>query len=76
VSQGGPRTAPRGAGTTLSVQSSCVGGRVLSYIEIGQVEAKMAVQGDAPTDPKLANGYFVPPRSSPTWTTMRGSLAE
>jgi acyl-CoA reductase-like NAD-dependent aldehyde dehydrogenase len=35
--------------------------RVLSYIEIGQGEAKMAVQGDAPTDPKLANGYFVPP---------------
>ena len=24
-------------------------------------EAKLAVQGDAPTDPKLANGYFVPP---------------
>ena len=35
--------------------------RVLSYIEIGQGEAKMAVQGDAPSDPKLANGYFVPP---------------
>ena len=35
--------------------------RVLSYIEIGQGEATMAVQGTAPTDPKLANGYFVPP---------------
>jgi len=35
--------------------------RVLSYIQIGQGEAKLAVQGDAPTDPKLANGYFVPP---------------
>jgi betaine-aldehyde dehydrogenase len=35
--------------------------RVLSYIEIGQGEAKMAVQGDAPTDPALADGYFVPP---------------
>ena len=35
--------------------------RVLSYIEIGQGEAKMAVQGESPTDPKLANGYFVPP---------------
>jgi betaine-aldehyde dehydrogenase len=35
--------------------------RVLSYIDVGQQEAKLAVQGDAPTDPKLANGYFVPP---------------
>ncbi|HEY7668942.1 MAG TPA: aldehyde dehydrogenase family protein [Actinomycetota bacterium] len=35
--------------------------RVLSYIDVGQQEAKLAVQGDTPADPKLANGYFVPP---------------
>jgi betaine-aldehyde dehydrogenase len=35
--------------------------RVLSYIEVGQQEAKLAVQGNAPTSPELANGYFVPP---------------
>ncbi len=35
--------------------------RVMGYIDVGQQEAKLAVQGDAPTDPKLANGYFVPP---------------
>jgi betaine-aldehyde dehydrogenase len=35
--------------------------RVRSYIDVGQQEAKLAVQGDAPSDPKLANGYFVPP---------------
>jgi acyl-CoA reductase-like NAD-dependent aldehyde dehydrogenase len=35
--------------------------RVQEYIEIGQKEAKLAVQGSRPADPKLANGYFVPP---------------
>ena len=35
--------------------------RVQRYIETGVGEARLAVQGDTPTDPKLANGYFVPP---------------
>jgi acyl-CoA reductase-like NAD-dependent aldehyde dehydrogenase len=35
--------------------------RVSRYIEIGEREAKLAVQGTRPADPKLANGYFVPP---------------
>ena len=35
--------------------------RVQSYIDIGAAEATMAVQGALPDDPKLANGYFVPP---------------
>jgi len=35
--------------------------RVERYIEIGEKEAKVAVMGERPSDPKLANGYFVPP---------------
>ena len=35
--------------------------RVLRYIEIGEGEATLAAKGDVPTDPRLANGYFVPP---------------
>jgi acyl-CoA reductase-like NAD-dependent aldehyde dehydrogenase len=35
--------------------------RVERFIEIGQGEATLAVQGTRPTDPRLANGYFVPP---------------
>jgi acyl-CoA reductase-like NAD-dependent aldehyde dehydrogenase len=35
--------------------------RVLGYVEVGQAEAKLAVQGDPPSDPRLAGGYFVPP---------------
>jgi betaine-aldehyde dehydrogenase len=35
--------------------------RVRQYIEIGTAEAKLAVQGEPPSDPKLAGGYFVPP---------------
>jgi acyl-CoA reductase-like NAD-dependent aldehyde dehydrogenase len=35
--------------------------RVLNYIEIGEKEAKLAAKGEVPSDPKLANGYFVPP---------------
>ena len=35
--------------------------RVERFIEIGQSEATLAVQGSRPTDPRLANGYFVPP---------------
>jgi acyl-CoA reductase-like NAD-dependent aldehyde dehydrogenase len=35
--------------------------RVQQYIETGSGEATLAVQGDMPTDQKLANGYFVPP---------------
>jgi acyl-CoA reductase-like NAD-dependent aldehyde dehydrogenase len=35
--------------------------RVERYIQIGQQEATLAVQGTRPSDPRLANGYFVPP---------------
>jgi acyl-CoA reductase-like NAD-dependent aldehyde dehydrogenase len=35
--------------------------RVLHYIDIGQKETTLAVQGDAPSDGALAGGYFVPP---------------
>jgi acyl-CoA reductase-like NAD-dependent aldehyde dehydrogenase len=35
--------------------------RVKEYIDIGATEARLAVQGDSPSDPKLAGGYFVPP---------------
>jgi betaine-aldehyde dehydrogenase len=35
--------------------------RVERYIDIGQQEAKLAVMGERPSDPKLAKGYFVPP---------------
>jgi acyl-CoA reductase-like NAD-dependent aldehyde dehydrogenase len=36
--------------------------RVLDYIAIGEAEgATLAVQGPMPSDPALANGYFVPP---------------
>jgi acyl-CoA reductase-like NAD-dependent aldehyde dehydrogenase len=35
--------------------------RVEHYIEIGQREAKLAIMGQAPSDPRLAGGFFVPP---------------
>jgi betaine-aldehyde dehydrogenase len=35
--------------------------RVLHYIDVGQKETTLAVQGDAPSDGALAGGYFVPP---------------
>jgi betaine-aldehyde dehydrogenase len=35
--------------------------RVERYIEVGQNEAKLAVMGERPTDPRLARGYYVPP---------------
>ena len=36
--------------------------RVLGYVDVGRSEgAHLAFQGDVPTDPALANGYFVAP---------------
>jgi acyl-CoA reductase-like NAD-dependent aldehyde dehydrogenase len=35
--------------------------RVERYIEIGMDEATLAVRGDRPGDPRLTNGYWVPP---------------
>ena len=35
--------------------------RVLGYIDVGKSEAKVALAGEAPSDPALAGGYFVPP---------------
>jgi acyl-CoA reductase-like NAD-dependent aldehyde dehydrogenase len=35
--------------------------RVERYLDIGMGEAKVAVQVDLPSEPRLANGYFVPP---------------
>jgi betaine-aldehyde dehydrogenase len=54
--------APGADGTTMGpLVSKEQQDRVQEYIEIGASEAKMAVQGDRPDDPKLANGYYVPP---------------
>ena len=35
--------------------------RVEHYIDVGSKEAMLAKQGTRPSDPRLANGYFVPP---------------
>jgi betaine-aldehyde dehydrogenase len=35
--------------------------RVERYIQVGMDEARLAVQGDRPAEPRLANGYWVPP---------------
>ncbi len=35
--------------------------RVERYIAIGMEEARLAVQGERPSDPRLSGGYFVPP---------------
>ncbi len=35
--------------------------RVERYIEIGEKEARLAVRGERPADPKLSAGYYVPP---------------
>jgi len=35
--------------------------RVQGYIETGMREARLAGQGSRPQDPRLSNGYFVPP---------------
>jgi betaine-aldehyde dehydrogenase len=35
--------------------------RVQSYLEVGSSEARLAGQGTTPDDPRLANGYYVPP---------------
>jgi betaine-aldehyde dehydrogenase len=52
----------RDAGTTMGpLVSKEQQERVQQYIEIGAGEARLAAQGEVPADPKLANGYFVPP---------------
>ena len=54
--------APGAEGTTMGpLVSKEQAERVERYIEIGSSEASMAVQGDRPTDPALAGGYYVPP---------------
>ncbi len=54
--------APGADGTTMGpLVSKEQQERVERYIEIGASEATMAVQGDRPDDPTLANGYYVPP---------------
>ena len=35
--------------------------RVEGYIEVGMREARLAGRGTSPEDPRLSNGYFVPP---------------
>jgi betaine-aldehyde dehydrogenase len=35
--------------------------RVERYIEVGTSEARLAAKGEKPDDPRLAQGYFVPP---------------
>jgi betaine-aldehyde dehydrogenase len=54
--------SPGADGTTMGpLVSKEQADRVQRYIEIGSSEATMAVQGERPDDPALANGYFVPP---------------
>ncbi|MDP9329483.1 MAG: aldehyde dehydrogenase family protein [Actinomycetota bacterium] len=54
--------APLGEGTTMGpLVSKEQQDRVQSYIEIGSSEARLAVSGEIPSDPSLANGYYVPP---------------
>jgi betaine-aldehyde dehydrogenase len=54
--------APGADGTTMGpLVSKEQQERVEQYIEIGASEATMAVQGERPADPTLANGYYVPP---------------
>jgi betaine-aldehyde dehydrogenase len=54
--------APGADGTTMGpLVSKEQQERVQQYIEIGASEATMAVQGERPSDPALANGYYVPP---------------
>ena len=54
--------APGADGTTMGpLVSKEQQERVERYIEIGASEATMAVQGDRPDDPTLANGFYVPP---------------
>ena len=53
---------PAGEGTTMGpLVSKEQQERVERYLEIGAGEARVAAQGSTPTDPALANGYFVPP---------------
>ena len=35
--------------------------RVQGYVDIGRSEARLAFEGQRPTDPALSGGYFVPP---------------
>jgi len=35
--------------------------RVQGYVDIGRTEARLAFEGQRPTDPALSGGYFVPP---------------
>ena len=35
--------------------------RVQGYVDIGRAEARLAFEGQRPTDPALSGGYFVPP---------------
>jgi acyl-CoA reductase-like NAD-dependent aldehyde dehydrogenase len=35
--------------------------RVQGYVDIGRSEARLAFEGERPTDPALSGGYFVPP---------------
>jgi acyl-CoA reductase-like NAD-dependent aldehyde dehydrogenase len=54
--------APLAEGTTMGpLVSKEQQERVQSYIEIGSSEARLAVTGETPSDPSLANGYYVPP---------------
>jgi betaine-aldehyde dehydrogenase len=53
---------PSSEGTTMGpLVSKEQQDRVRSYLDVGSSEARLAGQGRTPDDPKLANGYFVPP---------------
>jgi acyl-CoA reductase-like NAD-dependent aldehyde dehydrogenase len=58
IRQGDPRDESTTMGPLVSKEQQ---ERVTRYLEIGAGEARTAAQGSTPSDPALADGYFVPP---------------
>jgi acyl-CoA reductase-like NAD-dependent aldehyde dehydrogenase len=58
IRQGDPRDEATTMGPLVSKEQQ---ERVTRYLEIGAGEARTAAQGSTPSDPALADGYFVPP---------------
>jgi acyl-CoA reductase-like NAD-dependent aldehyde dehydrogenase len=58
VKVGDPRDEATTMGPLISKEQQ---ERVQTYLEVGATEARVAAQGATPDDPRLANGYFVPP---------------
>jgi betaine-aldehyde dehydrogenase len=58
ITLGDPADAATTMGPLISKEQQ---ERVERYLEIGASEARLAGQGSIPSDPRFANGYFVPP---------------